>query len=203
MFASPDEVALAFEQGSMALHAAITVRIEERGRRTRVETTVGRVLLFRELDGAVPFSTLNRTLHRHAVEGVLTSVFHASGGRAALALAERLWRWGVARATAAGLSLAAEHFRPPEGKARIIATAEAELREVEEAFLNGQMTDGERHHKVTELWAGATEDVARHVRDGLVEGDPLAAVLVSEAVGDFQAVQRLRGMRGLVSAASW
>lgn len=202
VFASPDEVALAYEQGCVELASAITVRIEERGRRTRVATTVGRILLFRELDGEVPFSALNRTLHRDAVAAWLTSVFHGSGGRAAVALAERLWRWGQARATAAGLSLAAEHFHPPEGHASLIAAAAQEHGEVEQSYENGLLTVGERDYKVHEIWSEATANVARAVRDGLVEGDPLADLLTSGAVGDLGAVQRLRGMTGRVMIPS-
>lgn len=202
LFANADEAALAFELGQVELQAAITVRMEEHGRRSRVSTTVGRVLLFRELEGHVPFTRVNQTLHRQAVADLLIPAFQDSGLHAATVLTERLWRWGLAHATSAGLSLAARDVRPPADKARLVADAEREVGELELRYLEGHLTDGERYNQVLGAWSEATEAVTRALREDLRAGGPLADLMASGAVADTASVLRLMGMQGLVEAPS-
>ncbi len=194
-------MALAFEHGQVELQAPITVRIEERGRRVRVPTTVGRVLLARALDGQPSFNRLNRTLDRLAVSELLTSVFHGSGARGATGLAERLWRWGWSHATSAGVSIGARDARPPAVRAQLIAEAERECAELHRQYEEGVVTDGERYNKVIDVWSEAAAKLARVLQDSLGTGGPLEDLEASGAGVSTEDRVRLRG--GVEVTQNW
>ena len=80
VYASPEEVRMAYDNGEVALHAGIKVRVpilDDEGNPVReragplkrriVETTVGRVLISEVLPQGVPFEYANKTLDKKAL----------------------------------------------------------------------------------------------------------------------------------------
>ena len=106
----------------------------------------------------------------------------------------------------------------PEKKHEIIASAEAEVAEIQEQFQSGLVTAGERYNKVIDIWASANERVSKAMMENLSKPRPLNVLGEDEVQASFNSVfmmadsgargsaaqiRQLAGMRGLMAKARW
>ena len=104
VFASPDEVRMAYDNGVVDLHAGIRVRItdkdEDGNPRTRiVGTTVGRVLISDILPPGVPFDYVNKVLNKKALSQLIDVCYRKHRNKETVLLADRLRTLGFSHAT--------------------------------------------------------------------------------------------------------
>ena len=55
----------------------------------------------------------------------------------------------------------------PEQKAEILGAAEAEVKEIENQYTSGLVTNGERYNKVVDIWSHANDQVAKAMMEKL------------------------------------
>ena len=214
-FASPAEVRSAYDAGAVELHAAVKVRMLPGG--PLVDTTVGRVLVREIVDDQIPFELLNRVMDKKALGELIDQAYRRLGNKATVILADRLRSLGYLHATRAGVSICIDDMKIPSDKERFIGAATDEVREIEQQYQEGLITDGERYNKVIDIWAHATEQVASQMLDRLgteiVKGDdgqelhlpsfnPIYMMADSGARGSAQQMRQLAGMRGLMAKPS-
>ncbi|HEX9880247.1 MAG TPA: DNA-directed RNA polymerase subunit beta', partial [Candidatus Binatia bacterium] len=156
VFSSPEEVRIAYDHGEAALQAPVVVRINGE----RVSTTVGRVLVFEVVPPGIPFSEVNRVMKKKELGNLIDFSFRMTGNKATVILADRLKDIGYEYATKAGISIALKDMVIPESKERLLNSAYADVREIEEQYKNGLITDGERYNKVVDIWAEVTDRIA-------------------------------------------
>ena len=129
---------------------------------------------------------------------------------------------GFAYATRAGISIGVDDMAIPPEKAGIIGRAEAEVKEIEQQYASGLVTQGERYNKVVDIWSRTNELVAKAmmeklgtepVRDehgnpvkddqGKVKTQPsfnsIYMMADSGARGSAAQIRQLAGMRGLMA----
>src|SRR5690554_6647116 len=58
-------------------------------------------------------------------------------------------------------------FDIPDEKAQIIADADREVKEIEDQFSSGLVTQGEKYNKVIDIWSRANELVAKAMMENL------------------------------------
>ena len=222
-FSSPEEVRLAYDQGEVHLQARIPVRIEGKIH----ETTVGRVLLSEILPEGLPFSMVNTTMTKREVRKLIAYAYRKSGIKQTVLLADRLKNLGYTYATKAGISIGIKDMIVPQQKPEILNAAMTEVTQVEEQYLDGIITEGEKYNKVVDIWAKATDEVAARMLEEMAretisveEPDPNApgqVVTHMEEVASFNPIfmmadsgargskdqmKQLAGMRGLMSKPS-
>ena len=212
-YASPEEVRRAYDNGVVDLHAKIVVRL--RGR--RIESTVGRVLLYDILPMEIPFESINKVMDKGALNDLMDKCFRRAGAKATVLLADRLLQLGFTFATKAGVSISINDMRIPSSKGRILERAQQEVRETEEQYGEGLITFGERYNKIIDIWSKATEDVTKDLvselavdivsdRAGnerkIASFNPIYMMVDSGARGSTQQVRQLAGMRGLMAKPS-
>jgi DNA-directed RNA polymerase subunit beta' len=105
----------------------------------------------------------------------------------------------------------------PEGKPAIIDKAIDEVKEIQNQYTEGLITDGERYNKVIDIWAKATEEIAREMLDNLSKDimtapdgtevkvpsfNAIHMMADSGARGSAQQIRQLAGMRGLMAKPS-
>src|SRR5690606_8202739 len=86
--------------------------------------------------------------------------YRLNGEKETVLLADRLRTLGYNYATAAGISISLKDMIIPTAKAKLLDEAQREVKEIEEQYLDGLITDGERYNKVIDIWAQVTEEVA-------------------------------------------
>jgi DNA-directed RNA polymerase subunit beta' len=219
-FSSPEEVRIAYDAGEAALQAKIKVRMSTApGRKTElVETTVGRVLLREVVPAVIPFEHINRVMGKKQVADVIDVCFRLAGNKETVILADRLKETGYKFSTQAGISICLDDMVIPAGKEERISRAVEEVKEIQEQYKEGLITDGERYNKVIDIWAKCTDDIAQTMLANLsvdLVTDPVSGEQVkapsfnsihmmadSGARGSAQQIRQLAGMRGLMAKPS-
>ncbi len=193
VFSSPEEVRMAYDAGEVELHARIRARVEGKV----VDTTVGRVLVSEILPEEVPFDLRNK---------------------ATVLLADRLRSLGFEMSTQAGVSICMDDMTIPESKKVILAQSQSDVETVVEQYQEGLITDGERYNKIVDIWAAASDQVAKDLLDGIGKDtvidpsdgeeketasfNPIFMMADSGARGSNQQIRQLAGMRGLMAKPS-
>jgi DNA-directed RNA polymerase subunit beta' len=216
VFSSPDEVRMAYDAEEADLQAKIKVRmINEQDQEPQiVETTVGRILLREIVPEAIPFSYINRVMNKKQVGELIDVCFRLAGNKETVILADKLKETGFRFSTIAGVSICLDDMVIPESKEEFISVAVNEVREIQEQYTEGLITDGERYNKVIDIWAKCTEDIAQTMLSKLAvetatspEGEqvnvpsfnPIHMMADSGARGSHQQIRQLAGMRGLMA----
>ena len=222
-FADIAELKRAYDNGQVALHAKITVRIDEtdvtlpepeQNRRIRVETTVGRALLFSIVPKGLPFSVVDRTMSKKAIGDLVNISYRRLGLKDTVIFADQLMYMGFTQATKSGASVGVDDMAIPETKAEILAAAEAEVEEIALQYASGLVTDGERYNKIIDIWSRTNDQIAKAMMDGLgsetvtdaevkdVEQQSMNSIYMmadSGARGSAAKIRQLAGMRGLMA----
>ncbi len=219
-FASPEEVRIAYDAGEADLQAKIKVRIGNAVGDAPVltETTVGRVLLREVVPFSIPFEYINKVMTKKQVGELIDASFRLAGNKETVILADRLKETGYKFSTLAGISICLDDMVIPAGKEDFINKAVEEVKEIQQQYTEGLITDGERYNKVIDIWAKCTEDIAQTMLGNLsvdVLSDPQSGEQVkvpsfnaihmmadSGARGSAQQIRQLAGMRGLMAKPS-
>ncbi len=225
-FADTDEVHRAYHAGEIDLHARISVRMPDFGgadiadmsapipRLQRVDTTVGRVLLYDVVPKELPFQAVNKPMDKKAISNLIDDCYRNVGLKETVIFADQLMYTGFKHSTSSGASIGVDDFVIPEQKGRIIGEAEREVAEIESQFASGLVTQGEKYNKVVDIWSRANDLVARSMMDGISkelvvnssgeqeEQDSFNSIYVyadSGARGSPAQIRQLAGMRGLMT----
>src|SRR5499425_1862657 len=212
-FASFHEVRIAYDQGEVDLQAPINVRLNDE----RVETTVGRVLVYEVVPSVIRFKEVNRVMKKKELANLIDVSYRLAGNKATVILADRLKDIGFRYATKAGISIGIKDMIIPASKHGLLNQALEDVREIEEQYKNGLITDGERYNKVVDIWAEVTDRIAdemlRDLGSEKVTDDtgkeisvpsfnPIFMMADSGARGSAQQIRQLAGMRGLMAKPS-
>ncbi len=223
IFTDVAEVHRAYENRVVDLHANVRVRINaqhenEDGTATTetrtVDTTVGRALLSELLPSGLSFDIVNRDMTKKAISNCINESYRKVGLKKTVVFADRLMYMGFAYATRAGVSIGVNDMVVPEEKPDILATAEVEVREIQDQFASGLVTNGERYNKVVDIWSRTNDQVAKAMMDKLgkeaietadgrtVEQPSFNSIFMmadSGARGSAAQIRQLAGMRGLMA----
>jgi DNA-directed RNA polymerase subunit beta' len=223
VYASPDDVHMAFDNGVVDLHANIKCRItdvdDEGTPRTRLlATTVGRVLIGEVLPPGIPFDYVNKVLNKKTLSQLIDVCYRKHKNKETVLLADRLRSLGFTYATRAGISICMDDMVIQEKKKELIGAAEEELQRVSDQYQEGLITDGERYNKVVDIWAGVADRVTEEMMDvigketviddrtgeTLAESsfNPVYIMADSGARGSTQQMRQLAAMRGLMARPS-
>jgi len=209
VFASPDEVALAYDLGHVELHAKIKMPFNpdyahKSGSKSAkkggdlVETTVGRVLFNEILPPEVRF--VNDALDKKKLKELVAEVYAKMGPEGTAEIVDRIKEVGFKYATRSGLTIAIDDITVPPEKRTILDRITARVNEVEQQYRKGLITEEEQYVKTVELWTEATEQVTEAVAKGMRESSPIRVMANSGATkGGFQPIRQLAGMRGLMA----
>jgi DNA-directed RNA polymerase subunit beta' len=217
---SPCEVRMAFDSGELDLHARIKVRMKNlQSDETHqiIETTTGRILLKEILPESVPFSAINKVMTKKELSNLVDACYRLAGNKDTVILADKLKEIGFRYSTEAGISICIDDMVIPEGKQAIIEKATEEVKEIQNQYTEGLITDGERYNKVIDIWAKSTEEIAKEMLDNLsrestispegkeVKSPSFNAIHMmadSGSRGSAQQIRQLAGMRGLMAKPS-
>ncbi len=218
-FSSFDEVRIAFDQREVDLQARIKVRAPAAagGNGGLIEATVGRVLLYEIVPHEIPFAEVNKVMKKKELGWLIDLAYRHAGNKATVIFADRLKDLGYEQATLAGISIGIKDMVIPEPKQKLLEEANGAVREIEDQYNKGLITDGERYNKVVDIWAEVTDRIADEMlrelgtqevpdQDGKVRRipsfNPIFMMADSGARGSAQQIRQLAGMRGLMAKPS-
>ena len=217
VFASPEEVRAAYDQGEVELQARVWVRMDGK----RVETTVGRVLLYDIVPKRLPFESINKVMDKKQLAEP-----HRPHLPALRREGDRPPRRprpldGLRQRHQGGHLHRPRRHGDPAAKQELLERATQEVDDIQTQYTEGLITIGERYNKVIDIWAQVTEEVAKEMmgeigqetaigtnREGKREErkqpsfNPIYIMADSGARGSAQQIRQLAGMRGLMAKPS-
>jgi DNA-directed RNA polymerase subunit beta' len=221
VFSNIDEARRAYENGHAELQARVKVRVPmhdadgETATVTRlVDTTVGRALLSNLLPKGLSFDLVNRDMTKKAISNVINACYRNLGLKKTVVFADQLMYTGFRFATKAGISIGVNDMVVPEEKAAILSVAEGEVKEIQDQYASGLVTEGERYNKVVDIWSRTNDQVAKAMMDKLgsetvvdasgktVDQESFNSIYMmadSGARGSAAQIRQLAGMRGLMA----
>ena len=223
IFSDVAEVHRARQNRDVALHSRIKVRItstdtDESGNKVTAEriaeTTVGRALLSELLPSGLSFDLINRDMTKKAISELINVCYRTVGLKETVVFADQLMYMGFSYATRGGLSIGVNDMVVPEDKGKILSSADAEVKDIQDQYASGLVTDGERYNKVVDIWSRTNDQVAKAMMtklgsDLVVDAagnevtqpsfNSIFMMADSGARGSAAQIRQLAGMRGLMA----
>jgi DNA-directed RNA polymerase subunit beta' len=227
LFGNIDDVILALESGELetltpvrlrytgALQDLTVARDDQDVLHTEVQevvnkivnTTVGRVIFNEALPGGMPF--INGLLKKKGLQQLVQSCYLRHGLEKTVDMLDSLKNLGFLYATRSGISIGIDDLIIPSEKPVLVDRARDEVIKVEQQYLEGAITNGERYNKVIAVWSDVTEKIADEMFGEMEELDrsgrsfnPVYIMADSGARGSKQQIRQLAGMRGLMAKPS-
>lgn len=224
IFSDTGEVQRAFDGGAVDLNARVNVRITEWTKNKETgefvpstklwETTAGRALLSEILPKGLPFSNINKALKKKEISKLINVSFRKCGLKETVVFADKLLQSGFRLATKAGISICIDDMLVPQEKHEIIARAQKEVKEIEQQYVSGLVTSGERYNKVVDIWGKSGDEVSKVMMAKLskemvtdrhgnqVQQESFNSIYMmadSGARGSAAQIRQVAGMRGLMA----
>jgi DNA-directed RNA polymerase subunit beta' len=220
-FANMAEIEQALQVGAVTLHSKILTRVrtmDEEGNLVtlRVETTPGRMMLANLLPKHknIPFSTVNRLLTKKDISAVIHVVYRHCGQKATVLFADGMMALGFREACKAGISFGKDDMVIPASKVKLVDETRDLVKEYEQQYSDGLITQGEKYNKVIDAWAQCTDRVADEMMKEISssgvdkktgksrEINSIYMMADSGARGSAAQMKQLAGMRGLMAKPS-
>ncbi|MBM4196694.1 MAG: DNA-directed RNA polymerase subunit beta' [Gammaproteobacteria bacterium] len=223
VFTDVKEVHRAYENRMVDIHARVRCRISDSevaadgtiAFRTRLlQTTVGRALLSDALPEGLPFEIINRNMDKKSISAAINQCYRTVGLKKTVVFADQLMYTGFSYATRAGVSIGVNDMYVPEEKGGILESADREVKEIQDQFSNGLVTNGERYNRVVDIWSRTNDLVAKAMMEKLGKEEVVDAsgarttqqsfnsifmMADSGARGSAAQIRQLAGMRGLMA----
>jgi DNA-directed RNA polymerase subunit beta' len=222
-FSDVAEAHRAYESRTVDLQAKVRVRLKEYApgeggsyieRIRTVQTTVGRALLSEILPKGLSFDIINQDMTKKAISGTINACYRALGLKETVVFADQLMYTGFHYATRAGVSFGIDDIVIPEQKTKIVASADREVKEIQDQYASGLVTNGERYNKVVDIWSRSNDQVAKAMMEKLGSEEAtdhrgvkqrqksfnsIFMMADSGARGSAAQIRQLAGMRGLMA----
>src|SRR5690554_5567992 len=217
-FADMGELHHALETGAVTLHSKIKGRYKGVDADGNVvskiyDTTPGRMIIGELLpkNVNVPFDTANQEMTKKNISKMIDTVYRHCGQKETVIFCDRVMALGFSHACRAGISFGKDDMVIPDTKLKLVSETEALVKEYEQQYNDGLITQGEKYNKVVDAWAKCGDKVAEEMMDAIrkVQIDeetgrqkPINSVYMmshSGARGSPAQMKQLAGMRGLMA----
>ncbi|MEC8039634.1 MAG: DNA-directed RNA polymerase subunit beta' [Pseudomonadota bacterium] len=217
VFSSLEEVMYALDAGEVHLHSKIKARvpqIDENGMEVQqiFETTPGRVRLGALLpqNAKAPFELVNRLLRKKEVQQVIDTVYRYCGQKESVIFCDQIMSMGFKEAFKAGISFGKDDMVIPDNKWTIVNETRDLVKDFEQQYMDGLITQGEKYNKVVDAWSKCNDKVTDAMMGTIsaiptdengAELEPNSVYMMahSGARGSVTQMKQLGGMRGLMA----
>ena len=216
-FGSIEEVEHALAAKQVHLHAKITARIkqiDDEGNEIfkRFETTPGRIRLgsLLPLNAKAPFDLVNQLLRKKDVQRVIDTVYRYCGQKESVIFCDQIMSLGFREAFRAGISFGKDDMVIPDQKWVIVDDTREQVKDFEQQYMDGLITQGEKYNKVVDAWAKCNDKVTDAMMSTISDSgkdadgaqkEPNSVYMMahSGARGSVTQMKQLGGMRGLMA----
>ena len=215
IFSSPSEVLMALDSNEVHLQAKVKVRVDvfnKDGNKIKqiLDTTPGRAKLSTLLPKhhSVDFNTINKLMTKKEVTNVIDFVYRHCGQKDTVIFCDQIMAMGFKHACTAGISFGISDLETPKAKSDLMDKAEKQVKDFEQQYQDGFITQGEKYNKVVDVWSKCSDDVADEMMKNISTtkvGQPVNSVWMmahSGARGSAAQIKQLAGMRGLMAKPS-
>jgi DNA-directed RNA polymerase subunit beta' len=166
------------------------------------------------LNAKAPFELVNRLLRKKDVQNVIDTVYRYCGQKESVIFCDQIMTLGFREAFRAGISFGKDDMVIPETKWTIVNETRDQVKEFEQQYMDGLITQGEKYNKVVDAWSKCSDKVTgammaeisavRYDANAGAEKEPNSVYMMSHsgARGSPAQMKQLGGMRGLMAKPS-
>lgn len=204
-FSHPKEVRIAFDRGELDLHARIKVMINGEN----VETTTGRILLFKEIippniplkfDNSKDNKNYNSEIGSKDLSELISLCYRCCGQKETALFCDRLKELGFEQATRSGISIGTRDVVIPRAKQKLITDGYKQVNKIKREHSKGKI-EGEEEHR-NKIWDDIAEQLKKALAEEIDSFNPLSMMVHSGARGNITQLNKLAGMQGLMNNAA-
>ena len=211
----------ALHEKFVTLHAKIKYRWEGVGEDGKpvtrwYDTTPGRVILGSVLPklAKTPFDLVNKLMTKREISGMIDTVYRHCGQKETVIFCDRVMALGFHHAFKAGISFGKDDMVVPRSKRVSVERTRDLVKEFEQQYNDGLITQGEKYNKVVDAWSKCTEEIAEAMMKEISTAKPatekgaeaqvnsIYMMAHSGARGSPAQMRQLAGMRGLMAKPS-
>jgi DNA-directed RNA polymerase subunit beta' len=215
------EIEHALHEKAVALHSKIKYRyegVDEEGNRYRkwYETTPGRAILGEVLpkQPKISFDLVNKLMTKREISSMIDTVYRHCGQKETVIFCDRVMALGFHHAFKAGISFGKDDMVVPHTKTKIVEDTREQVKDFEQQYNDGLITQGEKYNKVVDVWSKCTEKIADAMMKEISAMRPptekgaeaqvnsIYMMAHSGARGSPAQMRQLAGMRGLMAKPS-
>jgi len=199
LFANVEEIEIAFDQEALDLNARIRTVVDGK----IIRSTAGRMILKSIIPDYVPEKYWNKILKKKDIGALVDYVYKIGGINDTAEFLDDLKDIGFKYATKVGVSISIDDIKIPELKETRVAEAKALVKEIQQQFGAGLLTEQERYNKIVDIWTDANNGIAEALME-LIKADKdgfnsVYMMADSGARGSAAQIRQLSGMRGLMA----
>ena len=166
LFADAYEVEFAMVEGTIKTHDRILFKNPDRGRQTIfgnsdinvIETTAGRVIFSQIWPKELGF--FNKAAGKKQLSDIIWRCYQIAGPAVTVTTLDKLKELGFREATRAGISIGIEDMIIPKRKETELENAYKQVKQVDQQYRRGIITDGERYNKIIDIWTHAGDQIS-------------------------------------------
>ena len=216
------EVEHALAEKTVGLHSKIKyywVGVDEKTGETKgteYETTPGRAILGEVLPKLpkISFDLVNKLMTKREISSMIDTVYRHCGQKETVIFCDRVMALGFHHAFKAGISFGKDDMVVPRSKRKIVEDTRQQVKEFEQQYNDGVITQGEKYNKVVDAWSKCTKRIADEMMKEISATRPatekgaeaqvnsIYMMAHSGARGSTEQMRQLAGMRGLMAKPS-
>ena len=161
----------------------------------------------------IPFDVANKLMTKKEISNMIDTVYRNCGQKETVIFCDRIMSLGFREAFKAGISFGKDDMVVPETKTRIVDDTRGLVKEYEQQYNDGLITQGEKYNKVVDAWAKCTDKLAEEMmgrissvqKDDTGRDKPINSIYMmshSGARGSPAQMKQLAAMRGLMAKPS-
>lgn len=214
VFRDVNEAIMAYEEGSLELHALCKIRmtreIEGKTVSKLVETTLGRVIFNNPIPQDLGFVDRSDPENAFKLEAdflvnkkmlgkIIDRCIKVHGTSVTAKMLDDVKAQGYKYSTISGITVAVCDAIIPAEKANYLAEAEQKVDKITANYRRGFISDAERSRHVISVWEDCTKKVSDALTKGFDQYNPIYMMVNSGARGSESQLRQLAGMRGLIA----
>jgi DNA-directed RNA polymerase subunit beta' len=197
IFSDSTEARYAFQTKKIDLRQRIKVRLEFKGKKQIIETTIGRIILNEIIPEELRF--MNESIDAKKIKEIVTFAISKDEKEVVAKLIDDVKHLGFIAATVSGLSVAVSDCQMIDEKDGIIKETNERVGEIQDDYLNGFITLEEKKRQTFDAWIKTTDEVAEKTWDSYDEENAVKIMINSGGTrASKDQVKQLAAMRGLV-----
>ncbi|MCR5808812.1 MAG: DNA-directed RNA polymerase subunit beta' [Clostridiales bacterium] len=217
-YSSEEEALMAYQTGSLSLHALVKIRIEREfnGEKYRkvIKTSVGRLMFNNALPQDLGFVKERKTVDdmfklevdklvvKKDLGKIVDYCYRKHGPTITSQVLDRVKKLGFSYSTRGGITVGFQDITVPEEKKALLAAADAACAEIDEIYREGLLSREDRRKRVIAEWEKTTGEVTDALMKKLSPINPIYMMANSGARGSTAQIRQLAGMRGLMADPS-
>lgn len=200
-FQSPDAAKTAYNYGVISIRAKIHVLGDSEGKTSAfaekpLETSVGRLIFNDILPEDMDY--INEEIGNRQMQKIVDEVMEKTGVHSVAPVLDQIKEFGFKFATRSGTTWGIDDIVEPEGKDAIVAEAQDKVKQINNQYEEGLLSDEEKHRLIVETWHGAKGKVEELIPDTLDKMGSVYDMITSGARGSLGQITNMAGMKGLI-----